>query len=594
MKTILDFISEQARTQPEAIALLAPGREALDFAGLVRQIESTIDALNAMGVGRGDTLAIVLPNGPEMAAAFLGAASACGSAPLNPNYKESEFAFYLEDLQARALLVLENDQTPALAAARSLNVPVINLRPGIQAGQFSLDGALRPLENTGGRSQPEDVALILHTSGTTSRPKIVPLSQANLCASARNVAGSLALTPADRCLNVMPLFHIHGLVAATLASLYAGASLICSPGFYAPRFFEWLESFQPSWYSAVPTMHQAILARLNDEPDGALRAKLRFIRSSSASLPPLVMAQLEQAFNAPVIEAYGMTEAAHQMASNPLPPKERKPGSVGVAAGPQVAIMAEDSPVLLPPGATGEIVIQGPNVTAGYARNPTANEKAFSAGWFRTGDQGYLDAEGYLYITGRLKELINRGGEKISPREVDEVLLGHPAVKQAVTFAMPHPTLGETVAAAVTLNQNANAEPVDLQRFLAGTLAYFKVPEQIVILDEIPKGPTGKLQRIGLAEKLGLKAEVSGGEELPGFVAPRNDLEKVLANLWCEVLNREQVGVHDRFLDSGGDSMLALLLAQKVQAELGVDIELVDLFNAVTIAEQAQLVLDRM
>jgi acyl-CoA synthetase (AMP-forming)/AMP-acid ligase II len=304
----------------------------------------------------------------------------------------------------------------------------------------------------------------------------------------------------------MPLFHIHGLVAAVLSSLAAGASVYCTPGFSALKFFAWMAECRPTWYTAVPTMHQAILSRAGRNSDIIAANPLRFIRSSSSSLPPQVMAELEAAFSAPVIESYGMTEAAHQMTSNPLPPAPRKAGSVGIAAGPDVGIMGEDGE-LRPPGETGEVVIRGPNVTPGYENNPDANAAAFTKGWFRTGDQGVIDSEGYLTITGRLKEIINRGGEKVSPREVDEVLMDHPGVAQAVAFAMPHPKLGEEVAAAVVLRPDATVSERELRDFAGQRLADFKVPRKIVILDEIPKGATGKLQRIGLADKLGLTTE---------------------------------------------------------------------------------------
>jgi acyl-CoA synthetase (AMP-forming)/AMP-acid ligase II len=301
----------------------------------------------------------------------------------------------------------------------------------------------------------------------------------------------------------MPPFHIHGLIAAVLATLEAGASVVCTPGFDAMKFFSWLSEFKPTWYTAVPTMHQAILARAARNPEAAAASRLRLIRSSSASLPPQVLAELERVFQAPVVEAYGMSEAAHQMASNPLPPQVRKPGSVGPSGGPEIAIMNEAGD-LLAARETGEVVIRGENVTAGYENNPEANRTAFTNGWFRTGDQGFLDEDGYLHLTGRLKEIINRGGEKISPREVDEVLLDHPAVAQVVTFALPHEKLGEEVAAAVVLASGEAPTARELREFAAQRLADFKVPRKFVFLDEIPKGPTGKPQRIGLAKILGL------------------------------------------------------------------------------------------
>lgn len=501
MTTIVELLENGAADAP---AISAPGRQPLNYAGLREQVTRTIGELNGLGAGRGDAVAIVLPNGPEMAAAFVAIAAGATTAPLNPAYTADEFEFYLQDLDATLLVVQAGDHSPAAEVAQRIGIPVARLEPDSDgpAGVFRLTGEAGTATQSG-PALGSDTALVLHTSGTTARPKIVPLSHDNVCASAQNIATSLQLSPADHCLNVMPLFHIHGLIAAVLASLHAGAEITCTPGFNALKFFAWLDDAQPSWYTAVPTMHQAILGRARRNPDNVAAARLRLIRSSSASLPPQVMAELESTFNAPVIESYGMTEAAHQMASNRLPPGTRKPGSVGVAAGPEIAIMdAQGS--LLGGGETGEVVIRGPNVTSGYQNNPDANATAFTNGWFRTGDQGVMDDEGYLRITGRLKEIINRGGEKISPREVDEVLMDHPAVAQAVTFAVPHPKLGEDVAAAIVLKEGAAASESDIRAFAGERLMDGKVPRKIVLLDEIPKGATGKLQRIGLAKKLGL------------------------------------------------------------------------------------------
>jgi len=485
----------------DAPAIGSPGAPPLSHAGLRALAADTVAALNAIGIGRGDRVAIVLPNGPEMAAAFIAIAAGATTCPLNPAYRADEFEFYLNDLGAKALVAM--GETPARAVAAKLGIPVLELAPGALAGAFTLAGGTPGTAARPGLAGADDVALVLHTSGTTSRPKIVPLSQANLCASARHIGRALALTPADTCLNIMPLFHIHGLIAATLSSLAAGGQVVCAPGFNALKFFATLDAVKPSWYTAVPTMHQAILERARRNADIIARAPLRLIRSSSASLPPQVMTELEAVFGCPVLESYGMTEATHQMTSNPLPPAPRKPGSVGVAAGPEVGIMDEEGN-LLPQGALGEIVIRGPNVTKGYENNPDANLKGFAGGWFRTGDQGSLDEEGYLRITGRLKEIINRGGEKISPLEVDEVLMDHPAVQQVVTFAVPHAKLGEEVGAAIVLREGMTCAENELRDFARKKLADFKVPRHVVFLAEIPKGATGKLQRIGLAAKLGL------------------------------------------------------------------------------------------
>jgi oxalate---CoA ligase len=495
------------RGADDAPAIAAPERAPLTYAGLRALIAETVLRLNALGIGRNDRVAIVCSNGPEMAASFIAIGAGATTAPLNPAYRADEYEFYLSDLKAKALVIEAGLDNPAIAVAEKLGVPVIDLLKagGKPAGTFTLEprAAMTQAPVAGGFAPADDLALVLHTSGTTSRPKIVPLSQANVCASARHIVATLALTPADRCLNIMPLFHIHGLIAAVSSSLAAGASVVCTPGFNALKFFAWLDEEKPSWYTAVPTMHQAILARAPRNEEIVKRNKLRFIRSSSSSLAPQVLAELEAVFGVPVIEAYGMTEAAHQMASNPLPPRSRKPGSVGIAAGPAIAVM-DEAGALLRSGEIGEIVIRGPNVTRGYENNDKANAGAFTAGWFRTGDQGVLDGEGYLTLTGRLKEQINRGGEKISPREIDEVLLDHAAVAQAVTFALPHDKLGEDVAAAIVLRDGAAASERELREFCAKRLADFKVPRKIVFLAEIPKGATGKLMRIGLAEKLGL------------------------------------------------------------------------------------------
>jgi acyl-CoA synthetase (AMP-forming)/AMP-acid ligase II len=505
VQTIGELLQGHDETAP---AFGAPGRDWLSYGGLIALSRKVADRLHAAGIGRGDRVAIVLPNGPEMAAAFVTIAQAATTAPLNPAYREDEYAFYLEDLKAKAIVLAEGYDGPALSAAKRFGLTVLRLKsdPEAPAGEFDLVAEGGGGDCNGGAPEAEDVALILHTSGTTSRPKIVPLLQSNVAASAGNIASSLALTAEDRCLNVMPLFHIHGLIAAVMSSLSAGASIFCAPGFDALRFFGWMAEARPSWYTAVPTMHQAILSRAGRNRETIEAVPLRFLRSSSASLPAQVMTQLVETFGAPLIEAYGMTEATHQMCCNPLPPRAQKPGSVGVGAGPEVRIAHEAEDRLVE--GVGEVVISGPNVTPGYESNPEANAKSFFEAegkrWFRTGDQGAFDDEGYLSLTGRLKEIINRGGEKVSPLEVDGVLMDHPAIAQVVTFALPHPKLGEEVAAAVVLKEGASATEQEIRAFAAERVADFKVPRKVVILDEIPKGATGKMQRIGLAEKLGL------------------------------------------------------------------------------------------
>lgn len=594
--SIASLLELRAREQPRASALRGEHDFHYDYARLQAEMLALCTALRVLGVKRTDRVAYALPPGPISAITFLAVGCAATAAPLNPAYTESDFAFYLSDLKAVALILPANSASPARAAALAMAVPVWEIAPptpGI-AGNFTLSGdplsetvsvARAPALSEDLHGSADDVALVLHTSGTTSRPKQVPLTHANLLASARHIGETLALSPLDRCLNVMPLFHIHGLVAGLLAPLVSGGSAICAPAFRAELLPSWLGGWQPSWLTAVPTMHQAALAHYAIEPALAslprpITSSLRFIRSSSAALPTTVFAGLDTLFGVPVVESYGMTEAAHQMASNPLPPRARKPGSVGPPAGPEIAILSLDGHPLSR-GETGEIAIRGPNVTAGYVNNPEANASAFtSEGWFRTGDQGHLDADGYLTLTGRLKELINRGGEKIAPREIDEILLAHPAVRQAVAFAVPHPTLGENIAAAVVLAPDAMIDEGALLDHSLASLPFFKVPARIVILPEIPKGPTGKIQRIGLAARL--SAELSTRPE-----APSGEVEAQICAILAEALGLSAVGRRDNFFALGGDSLRAGRALARLRTDFGVELPNALLFQKPTAARLA-------
>ena len=576
---LLALVDYQAVHLPERTAIQAPGRQGLSYAGLRDLVRQVGARLQALGIGPNDRVAVVLPNGPEMATAFLSVASCAACAPLNPAYQATEFRFYLQDLGARALMLLADDDSPARGVAAELGVTVIDLQVGHgqPAGHFDVPAPDNIPVAPGNTGIARQTALVLHTSGTTSRPKIVPLSHANLMSSAANIARFLELGEQDRCLNVMPLFHIHGLVGALLASVVGGGSLVCTPGFEATRFFGWINEYQPTWYSAVPTIHQSIAERGNEYTQAAPGHRFRFVRSSSAALPPRTLHEIEHLFQAPVIEAYGMTEAAHQMASNPLPPAERKPGSVGIAAGVDIAIM-DEAGQMLKQGRRGEIVIRGAGVTAGYDNNPEANTQAYKDGWFRTGDQGYLDEDGYLFITGRLKEIINRGGEKISPREVDEALLDHPAVAQATAFAVPHATLGEDMAAVVVLRAGATADEAALRLHLFKQLADFKVPSRIVFLDEIPKGATGKIQRSSLHEKL-------ASALVQNYAEPESEDEKYLAGLFRDVLSCGQVGVNDNFFALGGDSLRGAQVISRINRDRAVNLPIPALFQHPTVAQ---------
>lgn len=475
----------------------------VSYGSLRTQIQSVASALAAAGIQRGDRVGMAFPNGLPAIVSFLAASAAGTAAPLNPGYKEEEFAFYLEDTNARILLLPPDGAEAARKAAAARHVRVIAVTMDA-AGLVSLVDA-----PAGGAVPPpsvDDVALVLHTSGSTGRPKRVPLTHRNLTISSGNVARSYGLSASDVSMCVMPLFHVHGLVASTLGTLATGGTLVVPAKFNPLSFWRVAKDHGVTWYSAVPTIHQLLLARADPavgRPPGS--EKLRFIRSCSAALPPQVMGDLEAAFGAPVLEAYGMTEAAHQMASNPLPPAPRKPGAVGLGTDVRISIMDANGNHLAP-GERGEVVIKGPNVMGGYENNPEANASSFSDGWFRTGDQGFLDADGYLTLTGRIKELINRGGEKIAPREIDEVLLAHPAVAEAVCFGVAHPMWGEEVAAAVVLKDGAAATEPELLAYCKEHLADFKRPKQIHVTQAIPRTATGKIQRRVVAEAFAPKA----------------------------------------------------------------------------------------
>ncbi len=579
-KQLLDIANHWNAHLPDGIALMAPNRPSLTFFDLSQKLSVFGETLLELGLDSSSRIAILAPNGPELAVAFLSCATYATSAPLNPAYQKDELEFYLDDLEASALIIASSLKSSAREVAHSKNIPVLELcsQTDQPAGSFSLEGKTAKSAIPASQRQPDDIGLILHTSGTTARPKQVPLSHRNLCASINHLQQTLALTPQDCCLNLMPLFHIHGLVAALLSSLGSGGSVVCPPGFSATEVFSWMRTFQPTWVTAVPTIHQAILAQAEKGSEVVPTNTLRFIRSSSASLAPTVMKNLEEFFKVPVIEAYGMTEAAHQMASNPLPPHIRKPGSVGLPAGPKIQVLSETNE-MLPWGKIGEVVIQGPNVMKGYSHNPTANEEAFSNGWFRTGDQGYLDEDGYLFLTGRLKEQINRGGEKIAPLEIDQVLLQHPYIQQAVTFGIPHPTLGEEVAAAVVLKPNTPLAEQELRRWLTPRLAQYKIPKKTFFLKDIPKGPTGKIQRRTLADQLlGLPSLSSEG------IA--NKLEQHLIRLYQQYLGIDQVKTDDSFFMLGGDSILATQIANQLHGLTdSLPLDAVTIFENPTITE---------
>jgi len=575
------LLEHQAERIPDAPALLGPDRSPLTYAALRQHVDRTGRSLRAMGIGRQDRVAVVLPNGPELVSVILSVASCAICAPINVALGAEELERYFSDLRLRALITQAGLDSAARRVAVSHGIQVVDLSAASDApaGVFILaeGGGAKSHES----ASPGDVALLMLTSGTTSRPKAVPLTHANICSSAFSSGEALRLGENDRCLNVLPLFHGHGLFATVLTSLAAGAGLVCTPGCDVNRFFAWLTEFRPTWYSAVPTMHQAILSQARQSRERG-RHQLRFIRSASAPLPPAVSAELERTFAAPVIEFYGMTETASApIACNPLPPRPRKAGSVGVPVGLQVAIM-DPAGAPVPNGQAGQVAVRGASVMAGYDGDAAATQAVFAGDWLKTGDHGFFDQDGYLFLIGRKQEIINRGGEKIAPREIDEILLEHPAVAEAATFGVPHATLGEDVASAVVLRAHAAATAKDIRQFAGGRLADFKVPRQVLIVDELPKTPTGKVQRAGLAAKFGLTATPQTS------VAPRTALEKALVARWMEILQIERIGIHDDFFALGGDSLLATQVLVHVYEITQLELEISRFFEAPTIADVAQ------
>ncbi|KAL8928354.1 MAG: hypothetical protein Q9172_000946 [Xanthocarpia lactea] len=476
----------------------------------------SIDDLNAhviqfqhklarLGIAPKSAVSIALPNSYEFIVAFLATTRQRAiAAPLNPAYKQDEFEFYIDDLHSAVVLVPRDSHRqnePAVRAARKHQAAiaecfwdgrevVLDLKdPGKLANKQQKDLC---------EARPDDIALVLHTSGTTGRPKAVPLTHLNLTTTMKNIKATYQLCPNDRTYLVMPLFHVHGLLAGFLAPLHSGGSVIAPLRFSASEFWSDFTTYQANWYTAVPTIHQILLR--NPPPNKV--PEIRFIRSCSSPLSPQTFHDLEKAFHAPVLEAYAMTEGAHQMTSNPLPPLKRYPGSVGIGWGVDVKILDQGGNEV-PQGSVGEICIRGENVTKGYLNNPEANRTSFTAeGFFRTGDQAIQDKNGYIFITGRIKELINKGGEKISPVEIDNVIAQHPAVAEAVTFAISDDMYGQDVGVAVVLQEGAQVSKDELRQWMATKMAKFKVAKQIYFTKVMPKTATGKVQRKKVAEAM--------------------------------------------------------------------------------------------
>jgi acyl-CoA synthetase (AMP-forming)/AMP-acid ligase II/acyl carrier protein len=583
-----DLLAHYGQIAPDGDAILAPGFAPIRYGALWSQMNSLACALRSLGIGPDGRVAIVLPEGPDNAIAMIAVACGAVCVPLNPAFVADEWQRYFGDLRITALLTCADIRSASVEVARRLDIPIIHLSrsgEGLLVLKLNSPGMAKAPSVAAPLAPSTNDAFVLLTSGTTSHPKIVPLTHAGVCRSAYNAGAALALDRHDRLLNVLPLFHAHGLISGLLTALAAGSSVVCTPAFDVTAFFGWLTEFRPTWYTAVPAVHRALLSAARHHKHRSLRTSLRLIRSASASLPAEVLSGLEELFGVPVIETYGMTEAASQIAVNPL--VRRKPGSVGKSAGAEIAII-DDKGQRLPAGERGEILLRGPTITRGYENDPAATSAAFREGWFRTGDLGYLDEDGYLFIVGRSKDVINRGGQKVAPAEVEEALLKHPKVLEAVAFSIPHPRLGEAVAAAVVLSPGTSITSRRLRDFARQRLAAFKVPAVIRIVAEIPKSPAGKVTRHRLAGALSLTLPQSQTES--ESAAHRSRLQSRLARLWAELLDLKHVDIDQDVFALGADSFTLTQMLARLQTSFGVSLPIRAVFEAPSVREFARRV----
>jgi acyl-CoA synthetase (AMP-forming)/AMP-acid ligase II/acyl carrier protein len=556
---ILTLLRTQAEARGDAHAIEIPDAAAISYRQLhdrVALIASQIAGSVTAARGGRPRIGLVFPNGAEIAIALLAASVAGEAAPFNPGSKPAELDAYFRACGIDALIVPESHDGPAVSIAEKSGLRLLRLAPGGGIAGAPAGKAALPVP------APDDIALVLMTSGSTGRPKIVPLSHRNVCTSARDVCRSMGLDPYDRCLLMWEQYHIGGLVDLLMAPLASGGCIIATGGFNAPLFFELLGKARPSWYQGVPTTLNELVILAQRNGITARNSSLRLLRSVAAALPPKLMGELETLFALPVIQTFGMTEAGPLISSTALPPAIRKPGSVGRSCGTEIRIVGPQGQSL-PAGETGEVAIRGDNVFAGYEGDPETNARQFRDGWFHTGDTGYLDPEGDLFLTGRIKQLINRGGEKINPQEVDDALLTHPAVSEAASFAIPHKTLGEDVSAAVVLRQDIS--PEELRSYLLERLASFKVPHRIAVMEALPRNPVGKVDRLALAEAVSASLAKDGSH-----APPRSRLEEFLVRLWQKELGVAEVGINDDFAQLGGDSLSSLRVIAAAEATLGI------------------------
>lgn len=582
-RTLAGLLQASVREHALRDAILAPGRQPLTYAGLGRQIEATAAALASAGYGRGSRIAVALPAGPEFCVAVLALACAATCAPLSRELDEDSLAALLTAMRIDALLARPEDLALARAAQRA-SVPLLRLchSPEQGAGAFDLraEGSRRPAP-----LEPAalgDVALLGHTSGTTAMPKIVPYEQWRLAEAVRNRAGERGLGSADRCLLLAPMHSLGTTRRILVPPLLLGGSVVCPTAVDGRSLVDILEPMQPTQLVASPVLLAAMLTEFESRLPRP-RHCLKQIYSGYAELPSLLRQQLEGAFGVPVLFAYGMSETT-SIAETPLPPDRAPLGSVGRPSTLEVAI-SDESGRRLGAGETGEIVVRGAEVFAGYEGNDEANRQAFRDGWFRTGDAGWIDRDGFLYLAGRIKDVINRGGVKISPVEIEAALARHPQVAEAAAFGVPHPTLGEDLAAAVVLRDGATIDGAGLHEHLRALLPASRVPALIFAVPRLPRGSLDKLNRKELAR-------MAEGHIAADYEEAVGAIEVEVARVFAKVLGVPRVGRRDNFFHLGGDSLRGVSLVAGIERAFGLAVSLDTLFDHPTVMAFAARIAD--
>ena len=589
--TIGNKIRYYAETQPDSPAVLSSGFALLTYRELQQQIGELRTALRLAGCSRTARVAVAMSNGPQAALAIVAVSCSAVCIPLNPRQTLQEIEKCLATVRPDAILLMRSSESAAREAAQRKGVTIIE---AVQAKKNAISFSVgqqtpgqRGVSDETEEPDPNAPAFILQTSGTTSDSKFIPTSHRNMLAAAARVQAWFDLTPRDRCLSASPVFYAHGLHVTVFAALLSGGSIAFPSDISKVDYSEWFDDLRPTWYSAGPTLHRSVAERAKLQVDAQAGHSLRFIVSGGAPLPPDLLEDLQRAFGVPVLEHYGSSEGM-QICANQLPPGRSKPGTCGVPWPNTIMIVGEGGEQV-PPGEQGEVLVGGPTVVSGYLDAPELTSAAFADGWFRSGDIGSIDEEGFLTLHGRKNDLINRGGEKISPIEVDEALLRHPAVAEAAAFTVPHPRLGEDVAAAVVLHPGMMTSPGELRKFLGAQIASYKIPRRIIIQDQLPKGATGKVLRRQLTESL----NETIAAEIPLSTIPSvqrsTDVPLVdqLVELWQRLLKHAPISLDDDFFEKGGDSLLAMDMLAELEVLTGASIPASILLDAPTIRQLA-------